>query len=346
MKRILLAVCAVFIGWNVIAENRTKEYKKSFPADGVNELTVWNRYGNIDIRQEGNVFEIEAAIVVEAKSQAKVDEMLEYIYISAKEQAGVLNVKTVFEKNMSTRQLLGGISVGVDYRIKVPVGKKVRVISQDGNVTMGDFDGSLSVDIVSGSFKAGSVKGEDFSAKLSKGEFEVKNAETLSGEFKSAKVKIGEGTRMTLDCNATDLQLLEADNVAMKSRKGTCYLGTIENLEMQSFYTKNEIQDIGGSLRMDARWGEVNVRNVHFSFSLVEMKTASTKVGLTFMDGCGYHLELKHNKGMKVDLPESFALIVQPTSEKKTILETGFVGNKKYNGKVVLNMSGGNLFIQ
>jgi len=346
MKKVLLAVCAILVGLQGSAEQRTKVFKKSFPASGLQELTIWNRYGNIDICQEGETFEVEATVFVEAKTQVKVDELLEYIHVSAEEQNSTLNVRTILEKDLSVQQLLSGVSFGIDYQIKIPTGKKLRIVAQEGNVTLGDFVGDVNVEIVSGNFKANSVKGKDFTAKLSKGEFEVEHVGAFNGVFKSAKVKIGDGTRMQLDCNSSTLQLMEADQLTIKSSGGSAYLGMIEHLMLNTFYTKYEIQDIGSSLRVDARYGEVNVRNIHFSFSSVELKGSSTKVGLTFMEGCGYNLELKQSKRMKVDLPESFALTEKPTSEKGVIVRTGFIGDKKYSGKVVLNLSGGNLFIQ
>ena len=97
---------------------------------------------------------------------------------------------------------------------------------------------------------------------------------------------------------------------------------------------------------MDMRWGELNVRNINFSFAAVDVKGSSTKVGLTFMEGCGYTLELARNKNLKVELPEGVTLESKPTTDKNTVLETGFIGNKKYAGKVNLNLSGGSLFIQ
>ena len=44
--------------------------------------------------------------------------------------------------------------------------------------------------------------------------------------------------------------------------------------------------------------------------------------------------------------PKGVALESKPTTDKNTVLETGFIGNKKYAGKVNLNLSGGSLFIQ
>ena len=49
MKRLLLLVIVLFGAVNAWAEEGSKEFKKSFPAASINELTVTNRYGNIDV---------------------------------------------------------------------------------------------------------------------------------------------------------------------------------------------------------------------------------------------------------------------------------------------------------
>ena len=290
MKRLLLLAIVLFGAVNAWAEEGSKEFKKSFPAASINELTVTNRYGNIDVKQEGDEFSITTSVWVEAKTKAKVDEILEYISITAKEQGAVLNVETLFQKDMSLRQMFAGVTVSVDYHIKVPKGKKVRLVCTEGGASVADFVGDMNVEIVSGNFKANSVTGGEFSVKQNKGEFEVEKLGNMTAEFKSCKVKIGEGKEMKL--------------------------------------------------------GELNVRNINFSFATVDVKGSSTKVGLTFMEGCGYTLELARNKNLKVELPEGVTLENKPTTDKNTVLETGFIGNKKYAVKVNLNLSGGSLFIQ
>ena len=107
MKRLLLLAIVLFGAVNAWAEEGSKEFKKSFPAASINELTVTNRYGNIDVKQ-GDEFSITTSVWVEAKTKAKVDEILEYISITAKEQGAVLNVETLFQKDMSLRQMFAG----------------------------------------------------------------------------------------------------------------------------------------------------------------------------------------------------------------------------------------------
>ena len=346
MKRFLFLTMVLFAAINAWAEEGSKEFKKSFPATSFDELTVINRYGNVDIKQEGNELSIAASVWVEAKTKAKVDEILEYIVITAKEQGGVMHVETSFLKDMTLRQMFSGVTVSIDYHIKVPKGKKVRLVCTEGGASVSNFVGDMSVDIASGNFKASSITGGEFTMKQNRGEFDVEKLDAVNAEFKSCKVKIGEGTSMQLDCASTVLQLMEADRLSMKTSGGSCYLGSIGELDGVSQYTKYEVQDIGESVRMDMRWGELNIRNINLSFSTVDVKGMSTKVGLTFMEGAGYSLELSRNKNLKAELPQGVVLENKPTVDKNSVLETGFVGDKKHAGKVNLKLSGGTLFIQ
>ncbi len=62
MKRLLLLAIVLFGVVNAWAEEGSKEFKKNFPAASINELTVTNRYGNIDVKQEGDEFSITTSV--------------------------------------------------------------------------------------------------------------------------------------------------------------------------------------------------------------------------------------------------------------------------------------------
>ena len=136
------------------------------------------------------------------------------------------------------------------------------------------------------------------------------------------------------------------EKLNIRSSGGEMKLGEIEDLTGSSSFTKYEVQDIGNILDMDMKMGEMNVRNIHFNFSEVRVKGSFTKVGLTFMEGAGYNLEVKRNKSLKMDLPRGMQLEDRPTTERNMVIGTKFVGDPKYTGKVFLELSNGNLYIQ
>ena len=123
-------------------------------------------------------------------------------------------------------------------------------------------------------------------------------------------------------------------------------IGDVEELTGSSSFTKYEVQDLGSYVDMDMKMGEMNIRNIQLLFSEIRLKGSFTKVGLTFEKDAGYHLEIKHNKSLKMGLPDGMELEQKSASERNMTVSSKFVGNPKYTGEVLLELSNGSLYIQ
>lgn len=348
MKAIVLALCTVVFCLNLEAAVSEKKYEKTFSKEGIEELVISNRYGRIEVEQtDGTEISIAVNMAVTAKTDSKSDEILEVISVKETQSGNSLDLETVFGKDMALKQLLSGITLSIDYKISMPKGIKLRLINVDGNVFLSDFTGELNADIRDGNFKAASLKGEDsFYIKQNKGNIDIDDVESMDGDFKSCIIKIESAQNIKMVAGDCEGHLNSVEKLNIRTSGGTMKLGQIEDMSGSSSMTKYEIQDVGNILTMDMKMGEINVRNIHFNFSEVNIKGSFTKVGLTFMEDAGYKLELKHNKSLKMDLPRGMQLEERPTSEKNMVIGTKFIGNIKYSGKVVLNLSNGNLYIQ
>ncbi len=346
MKGILL-LWGILCCMQVNAETRKTEYRKSFAKDGIEEVMVSNKNGGVEISQtSGDSVYIAAVVSVVAKTQNKADELSDFIRIEDELKGKYLSVTTVFEKDMTFNQLLAGVELNISYKIGLPQGVKLRLVNADGNVFLDDFAGDLNLDVKSCNVRAGRLTDGELLIKQTGGEFKVLNADRLNGEFKACTVRIETANTAQLTMKDCEGRFESVEELKLTTTGGTMRFGQIENMIGTSSSTKYEVQDIGNSLKMDMRLGEMNVRNIHFNFSTVEITGSYSKVGLSFMEGAGYQLEFKHNKYIRTDIPKSFKLTQRPTSEKNVVVETGFVGDKKYNGKVFLNLRNGNMYIQ
>ncbi len=347
MKTTLLILGMIFAGMTLYAQTSKKEYQKNFDKASITEVVLSNRYGQIDVEQKkADQINVTATISVTAKNKSKADEFIEYINIEDVVSGNFLNVETTFGKDMFFKQLLSGLEINIVYKVVLPYGIKLRIVNTEGNVFIDNFEGDLAIDIKSGNFQIGRMKGGILQIQQSGGNFVVAEVSSLNGQFKDCDLKIEKAKEAKLNLEKCSGTIEEVAKLNITSRDGELRLGEIEDMAGTSSSTKYEIQDIGNELSMKMRFGEINVRNIHADFSLVQLTTNYTKVGLTFMEGAGYNLELKHNKGLKMDLPSDFQLSQQPTSEKNVVVETGFVGDKKHSGKVNLEIRNGNLYIQ
>lgn len=347
MKAIITVLCILIGAMQLKAEESKKTYEKTFPKDGIEELVLSNNYGKIEVAQtDGNEIQVSVLMKVIAKSGAKADETLELIQVMETQADNYLNLETKFGKDMTFKQFMTGMSVSVDYKVTMPKGIKLRVISSNGNTYLGNFEGELNADIRNGDFKAAAIKGGEFYIKQDKGDFKVEDVASLNGDFKNCTVVIESGDQVRLTTSSCTGDLQSIDKLNIRSSGGEMKLGDIEELTGSSSFTKYEVQDLANVLDMDMKMGEMNIRNIQLMFSEIRLKGSFTKVGLTFMKDAGYHLEIKHNKSLKMDLPNKMKLEERPTSERNTVIGTKFIGNTKYAGKVFLELSNGSLYIQ
>lgn len=347
MKAIITVLCILIGAMQLKAEESKKTYEKTFPKDGIEELVLSNNYGKIEVAQtDGNEIQVSVLMKVIAKSGAKADETLELIQVMETQADNYLNLETKFGKDMTFKQFMTGMSVSVDYKVTMPKGIKLRVISSNGNTYLGNFEGELNADIRNGDFKAAAIKGGEFYIKQDKGDFKVEDVASLNGDFKNCTLVIESGDQVRLTTNSCTGDLRSIDKLNIRSSGGEMKLGDIEELTGSSSFTKYEVQDLANVLDMDMKMGEMNIRNIQLMFSEIRLKGSFTKVGLTFMKDAGYHLEIKHNKSLKMDLPNKMKLEERPTSERNTVIGTKFIGNTKYAGKVFLELSNGSLYIQ
>lgn len=347
MKWIVTALCMALFCMTVSAEVSEKIYEKTFPKDKLTELVLSNDYGQINVEQtDGNEIQVSVNIAATAKTAAKADEALELVNIKENVGSASLNVSTEFGKDMAIKQFLTSVSLQIDYQVSVPKGIKLRLIGSNCNVFIDTFEGEINADVRNGNFKANTIKGEEFYIKQDKGSFDVTEVELMTGNFKNSTIHIESGDQVKLETSSTNGNLESIEKLNIRSSGGEMKLGEIEDLTGSSSFTKYEVQDIGNILDMDMKMGEMNVRNIHFNFSEVRVKGSFTKVGLTFMEGAGYNLEVKRNKSLKMDLPRGMQLEDRPTTERNMVIGTKFVGDPKYTGKVFLELSNGNLYIQ
>lgn len=347
MRALVLIFLGVLLGVNLYAETSKKEYKNSFDKADVKELVISNKYGQIEVVQtEGDKVEVVVVMAVTAKSGVKADETLEFIDVKDTQSGEYVQVETVFGKDMAFKQLLSGIELSIDYKVSVPQGVKVRLINSTGNVYLTDYVGYLNVDIQDGNFRGGRLTEGELYIKQNNGNFDADYVALMNSDFKACVLNLEEAEEVKMVAGDCTGKLVSVEKLNIRSSGGELQLGQIEEMSGSSSWTKYEVQDIGNSLVMDMKYGEINVRNIHFNFSTVDIRGSYTKVGLTFMEGAGYSLELKHNKSLKMDLPRTMKLAQQPTSEKNLLVEVGFVGDKKYNGKVFLNLKNANMYIQ
>lgn len=347
VKLIAATLCLFLACLQLKAEQSTKTIEKTFPREGIEELSLSNTSGKMEITQtDGDEITVVVTMKVIAKTGVKADETLEGIRLNETRAGNYLNLETQLAKNMQLKQFLTTTNVSVDYVVSVPRGIRLRLVSTDGSIFLGNFAGDLNVDVRNGDFKAATLSGGELYVKQSGGTFAVEDVAWINGDFKDCKIRIEDATEAILTTSSCDGKIETCEKIGIRSSGGVLKLGEIGELAGSSSFTKYEVQDIAHVLDMDMKFGEMNIRHIRRTFSEIRLKGSFTKAGLTFASDGGYHLELKRNKSLKPDLPRGMVLEERPAAERNMFIGTKFVGNTNYSGKVFLELSNGSLYIQ
>ncbi len=345
MRIFVTVLCLFALIFQVKADERKKTYEKKISKCELEELTINNKHGKIEVVQhDQEALEVVAEMKVVAKTAAKADEALELIQVVETPIGNSLHLETQLGKEMNVPQFLTSYTISIQYKITIPKGVKLRLITSLGDVFLGDFEGEINADIQHGNFRAGILKGGEVNIKQYKGEFQVKEVADLNGEFKNCSLLIQDGDDICLTTSSCDGQLVSINKLNIRSSGGILKIGDVEEVMGSSSFTKYEIQDLAHLLDMDMKMGEMQIRNVQKPFSKIHLNTSFTKVGLTFPQGAGYQLDLKRNKALKLELPSD--IVLNENAERNKLVSQTQVGDKQYTGQVKLELANGTLYIQ
>ncbi|MGL5682721.1 MAG: hypothetical protein ACRDDZ_06630 [Marinifilaceae bacterium] len=346
MKYIILALLT-FLLTDVYAFTSSKKFATTISAKGIKEFVVDNKYGNITIKQTRNAdIIVEATMSVEAKTQAKADETVEFIAVETTTMADVVSTKTSYGKNMDLRQVFTSVSVFVNYTIQLPENIMLRVINSRGNVSMPLFKGNANMNLTGGSLNIGEQMQGELYLILEDIDASIKKADIITMTTATGSINIGEINTASLTTSMTNCTVSEADKLNLSVSGGNVQIKEVENLFGSASTAKITVNALTDNLNMQVKWGSLNVGGIHSDFEKINIDANFCKVGLTFMVDAGYNLELNYNKAVKLDLPPSVVLDNKPTDRKSRTKGTAFVGNKKRNGQVVLELTNGTLYIQ
>jgi len=155
---IFIALLFCICSFANIAEAREKAEKvitKSFNVDKTSNLSIENKYGNIQVKTwNKNEIYFEVKIKVEASTQKEVQEITDAVDIEFSQSGNTVSAKTVY-KNMNCNNC----SRDVNYQVMVPDGINYNITNSYGNVNLPDIKGNANLTVKYGNVVVGNLAG-------------------------------------------------------------------------------------------------------------------------------------------------------------------------------------------
>jgi len=336
MKRLLLVILSIcFIVGSANAITKHKKIEKTFKA-GEN-LKIESKFSKIQIKHWDKAeIKFEVLISVEGSNDVKTKKMTDNINIDFTEGEAQLSAKTVLGDFFSLKKLTNSLfnkgKIKIKYTVQLPSNVNLDIIQKNGDVFMDSHDGNLTLDLTSGNFTAQNLNGEN-NFTITGCTFNAKKLSDSKLKAANSKVTIENAEKLTGESRDSEFTIDVADNISMTSTRDKFDIKELEYLYGSSNFSKIEINQMGGEIDYDQKFGHINIFNINNMFSFVKIDSKYGDIGLSFKDGCQIDYEIIH-KSVKFDNSEDFKLSSKATADKKTFVANGRVGDKKAFSKL------------
>lgn len=358
-KNLLLSVIIFLTVFPVSAQSVSEKRNvvKSMHCSGDTKLEISNKYGDIHITtwDKDSVY-IMAEIEAFAPSHAKLDKMFEGININMTGTSFLIRAKTEFDKDITEllegfKDLTGKIitynsKVRINYFINAPDNVDINIENQSGDIYMETNKKSVKVTLSNGSFRANSLNRISELA-LSFGSAEigsVKNAE-LKPVF--SELVIGNSDDLSVNSTSSRFNINKTGRIKADSRRDKFFIGTISDLEGDSYFTDYKIEDLETLASVTVKYGNFDVTRIGNQLERIDITSVNSDISLSGNPSLSYNFEIRHTNSFVV-IPEK-----NTRSEKQAVngerdenLISGTVGNNPGSRKIRIDATRGNIYLR
>lgn len=318
----------ISISITVYSSSNKKNINKTFAVLERETITIESEYGSLEVKDTDNKdISFEVIISVNGKDTEKTNTILENIDVIFTEGRYNLLVKTKFGDYFKFKKFSNSLfnNGSIDIRIVayIPESLKLELKMINGIVNVRSFSEDVSIDINKGELIAADLMGKTIiNAKASK----LKFYNIKKGEFTltRSEVFIEDADNINIDSKDCDIKIESIETLNLKSSRDNLDIKQIEYLYGSSLLSKFEIDELGNEIDYSIKFGNMNIFSIHNMFTFVKLDSKAGALGLNFMKGCNYDLEVKH-KSVKLNIT-GIKTIKKDAEEKKTFITTAKIG--------------------
>lgn len=259
----------------------TREVHKTFDVSpGVN-LSVENRYGDINIAKwDKNEIQIDVLIKVNSTNEEKAQTFLEDMKIDFNSSATKVKARTIYPDNNNSwwsSWFVSGknLDYEVHYTINAPENMSTSLINKYGNINqasisgdcdivnkygnifLNDISGDLDLNLGYGKAAIGAVGNAKMQVKYSTIKMEETNNLEISTKYSSVKIK--RCGKMNSYTKYDDYSIESIGSLKNDGKYDEFEIGTIGNINIDTKYTDVKINMLQSNAIFETRYGGVNI---------------------------------------------------------------------------------------
>lgn len=357
----LFVLSLFFLGYSAQGQvyRKSKTASNSFKVENTSELTIKNKYGNIQlINWNKDSVKFVVDIEVRNKKEAKALATLDDIYIDFTSSKHFLEARTSSYSSDSfwgdVKDKTGNVfssenKMQINYTVYLPSTMPITVVNKYGDILLDDQVGIATITLSNGDLRAHSIMG-GASIKL---EFAYANIKKMN----DGKLNLGYKSEISLG-NAKDLQIeskssrISIESVAkleIKSHRDKYYINEVGYVNATNSYTFLEIRNLSNNLSIDAKYGNVDIKNIDNKVRNLGFNVESTDINFSKPIQRSIDFKLVYDEKAGLYFPEELQNknTSKKDEEEKLVETTGQLGTSKGNTlQVNATLLGGNIRVE
>lgn len=357
--KVILVMLIAFVG-DLSAQNfqRTAKYREVFPLDGNIEVSIINKYGDVQIVDwDQDSVKIEVGVEVNSNKESKAEKLFAAIHVDFKSNffyivaetslAGKSSLwtdisdktKLIFNSNTTTR---------INYVVHIPSSAHLIVKNKYGNVYLGDYSGDLDIDVSNGDFKAHELAGKT-KLKSSFGSIYVNKVENVLLETSNAEIEIEECLYIEANTRSSKLYFEEIGELSLISSHDKYHIGSLNTIHGTGNFTFIKIKRLYHQIDVKQKYGSLHFRHIDAEVDRFFLNTYKTDIHLSLSYEQAYTLDFRAINPPVIQYPtgeylKSEEIIDEEKGLKSVKIKWGGKNSKKI---VPLNIQAeeGNIFI-
>ena len=281
-------------GWAKEKDNNYEESEKLSKSYAVTDDTyveIENKYGDIEVvTWDKDSIRIDVEMNYQADDWNDIQKLKDLFEIEFVKGSDFVVAKTKWSDDvgilrkgkLEITQGFGNQKLEINYKIQLPKNLELEIVNKFGDVFMGNYSGSLKVEMSYGDFRARSLTNLK---ELKAGYGKVKIKEVRKGRLTFNSVKpaiIDDVEDVIIQSSGSDIEIESANEVNINSRHDEILFEEISALTGDMTLTDLEVDRLVKNMGTNSKFGSIRIKEIDAGSELINLNGNKTDFRLGF----------------------------------------------------------------
>jgi len=291
----------------------TKTIKKEFGINADGLVSIYNKYGSIDVKTwDNNRVKIGITIIVEANNESQAQEVFDRINVDFTNSDSFVKAETKIgsQKRSSWWDSWSDDNkqdYKVQYEVFLPATNQLDLKMEYGDITAAKVENTAKINVKYGNFQLAGI-GDNADINLEYGSGVLEQADDVTAQIRYAQFRCNAAKDIDINSEYSNITIERAEDVVCSTKYDNYELnqvrefrndgkydnlsiGNAETMVVNSQYTEVTAKRIVQNATLDLEFGGATIEQIARGFSTVNVNCNYADVRLQVENGASYRME-------------------------------------------------------